>query len=99
MSKPKPKNPFYILLMVVGTAFALTATAYGVMTVRMGQAVKSTDGDMFFDTYGMWLMGIELTLLTILTFAAIATDDYWTRSAQQEAAEVAQNSNAKTDEV
>ena len=86
MPKKKPKNPFYILLMIVGTAFALTACAYGVMTVRMGQAVPSSAGDAFFDTYGLWIMGVELTLLTLLTFAAIGTDDYWTRRAEGELA-------------
>ena len=40
--------------------------------------------DQFFDQYGLWLMGGELTLLTLLTFAAIATDDYWTREADGE---------------
>ena len=81
MAKSKPKNPFYILLMIVGTAFALTASAYGVMTVRMTRAAVATPGDEFFDTYGLWLMGGELPLLTVLTFAAISTDDYWTRGA------------------
>ena len=87
MTKRKPKNPFYILLMIVGTAFALTACAYGVMTVRMGQVAAATPGDAFFDKYGMWLMGGELTLLTLLTFAAIGTDDYWTRGENTDAPE------------
>ena len=97
MPKPKPKNPFYILLMVVGTAFALTATGFGAMTVRMGQSVQATDGDKFFATYGMWIMGAELTLLTLLTFAAIATDDYWMRGAADEETSDAENSPAETD--
>lgn len=36
----KTFNPFYVLLLIVGTTFAITACAYGVMTVqmlRMGQ--------------------------------------------------------------
>jgi len=96
MPKRKPKNPFYVSLMVVGTLFALTACAYGVMTVRAGQVSELSAGDRFFDAYGMWLMAVELTLLTILTFAAIATDDYWTRRGQadDEPSDEGQQSNA-----
>ena len=93
MPKRKPKNPFYILLMIVGTAFALTACAYGVMTVRMTQAAVATPGDAFFDNYGLWLMGGELTLLTLLTFAAIGTDDYWTRGADDAEAAAPEQTN------
>ena len=85
---PKRKNPFYILLLIVGTAFGITAFAYMLMTVRMGDVAESSAGalffDQFFDQYGLWLMGGELTLLTLLTFAAIATDDYWTRETDGE---------------
>ena len=31
----KPFNPFYVLLLIIGTTFAVTACAYGVMTVQM----------------------------------------------------------------
>jgi len=74
----------------------LTACAYGVMTVRAGQVSELSAGDRFFDAYGMWLMAVELTLLTILTFAAIATDDYWTRRGQadDEPSDEGQQSNA-----
>ena len=85
MAKKKPKNPFYVLLMVVGTMFALTALPYSFMTVRMSQPHEVSQGDLFFDTYGMWIMGAELTLLAVLTFAAIGTDDYWTRKAEGDA--------------
>ena len=80
--------------MIVGTAFALTACAYGVMTVRMGQAAVATPGDAFFDKYGMWLMGGELTLLTLFTFAAIGTDDYWTRGENDESPSSAEDEAA-----
>ena len=95
MPKRKPKNPFYVLLMIVGTAFALTATAYGVMTVRLQREVAASSGDRFFDTYGMWIMGVELTLLTLLTFAAIGTDDYWTRKAEDEQQDTAKSNSAE----
>lgn len=86
MANKKSKNPFYVLLLVVGTMFALTASAYGVMTVRMSHPHVISSGDRFFDAYGMWIMAAELTVLTLLTFAAIATDDYWTRGAAGAAA-------------
>ena len=38
----KPFNPFYALLLIVGTVFAITACAYGVMTVQLMQAGRST---------------------------------------------------------
>lgn len=85
MPKPKAKNPFYILLMIVGTLFALTACGYGAMTVRMSQPHAISPGDRFFDAYGLWLMVGELLLLTALTFLAIGTDNYWTRRAEMKA--------------
>ncbi len=78
MPKTKPKNPLFILLLIVGTIFALTACGYGAMAVRMSRTDQLTAGDQFFDAYGMWIMLGELAALTILTFAAILTDDYWT---------------------
>jgi hypothetical protein len=77
----KLKNPFYVLLMIVGTAFALTACGFTVMAVRMSRQLPPGPGDEFFDAYGMWLMLAQLALLAVLTFAAIGTDDYWTRRA------------------
>lgn len=82
MSKPKVKNPFYLLLLVVGTLFALTASGYGVMAVRMIEPHEFTPGDRFFDQYGLWLMVGQLAALTVLTFLAIGTDDYWIRRAE-----------------
>ena len=82
MPKPKVRNPFYLLLLVVGTAFAITACGYGAMTVRMIEPHAFTSGDRFFDAYGLWLMVGQLGLLTLLTFLAIGTDDYWVRRAE-----------------
>ena len=98
MPQKKPKNPFYILLMVVGTAFALTVCAYGVMMVRMGQATTMTSSDQFFDAYGLWIMGVQLTLLTLLTFAAIGSDDYWMRRAEGEPASTEDAENSQSNQ-
>ncbi|MGH7138567.1 MAG: hypothetical protein ACREHD_22695 [Pirellulales bacterium] len=80
-------NPFYVLLVIVGIAFALTACAYSVMTLR---AVHSPEADAnrprtglleFLDRHGAALMGGELALLALATVAAISTDRYWMRRA------------------
>ena len=80
------RNPFYILLVVVGTAFAVTACAYGVMTlhaVRAPAAATSTAaGHPLFALlaqHGDVAMFVELFLLVALTCAAIGTDKYWDR--------------------
>lgn len=81
-------NPFYVLLVVLGIAFALTACAYAVMTLKAVQrhdAAEPTAGGValleFLDRHGAELMGGELALLALATFAAIATDRYWMRRA------------------
>lgn len=91
MPQPKVKNPFYLLLLVVGTAFAITACGYGAMTVRMIEPREYTSGDRFFDTYGLWLMVGQLGLLTILTFLVIGTDDYWVRRAESKSRNIAED--------
>jgi hypothetical protein len=87
--KKKPFNPFYPLLVAVGIAFSITACAYGVMTVKMlqpagAEEVRQADAGLlpFLDRYGMSLLLSELGALAVLTFAAIGTDDFWTRRAE-----------------
>ena len=84
MAKKRPfANPFYALLLVVGVAFLLTATSYGVMAFRDVQghsAAQSGSGlMMFLDRHGGLLMGVELAVLVLASFAAMATDGYWTK--------------------
>lgn len=80
-SPKKPSNPFYLGLLVVGTAFAVTACAYGVLTVLKQDPRNSTDSPLlhFLDQRGLTLLLIELGVLAIFTFAAIGTEDYWER--------------------
>ena len=76
--KSKIKNPFYALLVLVGVAFVVTASAYGVMTVR------GTDRSLpespqtgilgFMDRHGNWILTVEVVLLGVLTVAAMGTD-------------------------
>ena len=81
-------NPFYLLLVVAGVMFFVTAFAYGVMAVRQlhdSPAVASTDSDRTFveimDRHGPGVMVAELIVLSMATVAAIATDGYWSRTA------------------
>ena len=75
-------NPFYVLLMIVGVAFVLTACAYG-WSARLKLDPETFDRNEAFialvDRYGMSSMIVELALLTVLTFLAIGTDDFWER--------------------
>jgi hypothetical protein len=84
MIKKGPVNPFYVVLVVVGVAFCVTACAYGVMAFR---AVKSESTTMamepepglmeFLDRHGAMVMGGELAALALATAAAIGTDSIW----------------------
>jgi hypothetical protein len=89
ISKRKPFNPFYILLLLAGIAFAITACAYGVMTVRQLSAsrVSGYDFDRYgenepqdfnalVDKHGANAMIIELILLGVGTAGAIAYDQH-----------------------
>lgn len=85
MSRSKPVNPFYAVLVVAGVTFALTATLYGAMTVRKldVMAAEQVGVMSFMEQHGLKLMLIELGALAVLTFAAIGTDDYWMRNAKE----------------
>ena len=88
MSKPKsPVNPFYVLLVIAGIAFAITACAYGVLTIRGIRGTPETPGIMtMLDEHGMAILFIEIAILALLTVAAIGTDTYWIRRDRQQAA-------------
>ncbi len=79
MPGAKATNPFYIVLLAVGAVFAITACAYGVMTVRgLNPQLADEQGLMgLMSQHGLTIMVVQLVLLSVLTVAAIATDDYW----------------------
>ncbi len=86
MSAPTTRNPFYTLLVIVGAAFCITAFAFGVMTVRGMHPDETLQGSEsgkqlmdWIDQHGFHLMMFELLALAILTVAAIATDEYWSK--------------------
>jgi hypothetical protein len=80
---PKVFNPFFTALLVVGTVFALTACAYGVMTVRGLDPQEPTDVGLMgiMSRWGLTILVAELALLAVLTVLAIGTDDFWARRA------------------
>jgi hypothetical protein len=89
----KLPNPFYVLVVVAGTAFALTASGYFVMSYRAiqgpaqggesasgGRLSESASGGplmAFIDMHGLQLMVGELGLLAVATIGAIGTDHWW----------------------
>jgi hypothetical protein len=84
MPQPKPTNPFYIALVIAGIAFALTACAF-VVTMGISDPRQLDESSLagLMDQHGVWIMLIELALLAVLMFAAMATDGFWTRRFEQ----------------
>jgi hypothetical protein len=95
MARKKPINPFYVLLVIVGIAFVLTACAYGVTAfraLRPNRAVaalppQANSLTTFMDERGEKLLVAELVVLAIATVGAISTDGYWARRAERNAGE------------
>jgi hypothetical protein len=84
MPQPKPTNPFYLALIPVGVIFAVTACAYMVMAYRGLDPHSESEQGLpgLMNHWGLTIMAIELGMLGILTVAAIASDDFWTRRFQ-----------------
>ncbi|MEX0937089.1 MAG: hypothetical protein WDZ59_04455 [Pirellulales bacterium] len=84
--KTEKSNPFYVLLVVVGIAFVLTVFAYGLMTYQsMQPQLASVHGGSDHPLWqlmrerGNQMLVVELSLLAVLTVAAIGTDSLWSR--------------------
>jgi len=94
MSKKKPINPFYVVLVAAGMAFSLTAACYGVLLLRaqrpdareLSSAGSGRGLLAFVDKYGDRLFVGELLVLGVATVGAITTDQYWMRRAIAERA-------------
>ncbi len=88
-SKKKRTNPFYVMLIVVGLAFCLTASSFGMLMLRDMRSTSTYAYDEeevsaseasfveLVDRYAVQLLTGELVLLAIATFGAIGTDSYW----------------------
>lgn len=81
----KPVNPFYVALVILGTLFAITACAYGVMmlvTIREGDVPMTATTPLseqhpmmlFMDRHGFRLLLWELGLLALAIMLAMTTD-------------------------
>lgn len=83
-------NPFYVLLVVLGFLFTITACSYFVMTLQASQypvdtmlSIESGEGFLaIMDRNGPKMMLVELVALAIATVAAIGTDQFWKRQAE-----------------
>ena len=108
MKKKKPVNPFYLLLLIAGCAFAITACAYGAMTVReLGQSrlprsmsqenpVNGQGFNELMDQHGLSIMIVELALLGIGTFGAIAYDQRLDAKESEQNASTSMTSEGET---
>jgi hypothetical protein len=81
VSKQKqPFNPFYLLLVLVGIAFTVTACAYAVMMFRATRFTgRESAGEpsalmSVLDERGMEILGIEVLLLGVATVGAIGLE-------------------------
>jgi len=89
VTKKKRTNPFYFMLIVVGIAFCITATAFGILTLREMRDSRVYQFDLpeqseseasfmeFVDRNAVRFMVVELALLAVATVGAIGTDSYY----------------------
>lgn len=91
MSKrSQPANPFYVLVVLVGILFTLTACSYGVMAFRRMQASAADQPEsgllVLLEERGMQIMAVEVALLAVVSIAAMGSDRYWTARSKTPAA-------------
>lgn len=77
---PRPRrNPFYVILGVMGFVFTITATSY-CMSVLRGVRPETAAGsgshplEQIMDRYGTAILTGELAILAIATVGAVALD-------------------------
>jgi hypothetical protein len=74
-----PVNPFYVLVVVFGVVFVITACAYGTMAYRaFAPAINAQARERglmgFLDRYGVRLLSVELVVLAAASFLAMWLD-------------------------
>jgi hypothetical protein len=74
------RNPFYVLLMIVGVLFTITMCAYAVMTIQLARGGETPGEGLiaFLAGQGHYLILGELSVLGAATVLAMTTDEYWT---------------------
>ncbi len=84
-------NPFYVLLVIVSTAFVITAFAYGLMgfnAINPTRATVAAADHPLWDLlrqHGSRTLLWELALLALFAVAAIGTDQFWACRARRPA--------------
>lgn len=78
MPRP-PRNPFYVILGIVGFAFTITAAAYCVSVLRgIRPETRATSGghplERLMDLHGTTILTVELAILAVATVGAIWLD-------------------------
>ena len=78
----QPTNPFYVLLVIAGIAFTLTACSYGLMSYRelhLPSAARQSWLMATLQRHGGAILAAEVGLLAVTSLAAMATDRRWYR--------------------
>ncbi len=97
----KTINPFYILLVLVGFAFVVTACAYGMMAYRdvtAADGVGSAGLLHLMNAHGGTILAVEVVLLGLFTVGAIGTDEFWQRRQAATNAEPSRNRTTSSDQ-
>jgi hypothetical protein len=84
MRKPR-RNPFYLVLGLVGFLFAITACAYCISVLRgvrpeTARAAAVHPFEKLMDRHGTALLAGQLVVLAIATVGAVALDEYHARN-------------------
>jgi hypothetical protein len=88
-NKREAFNPFYLLVVVAGVAFVVTACAQAatdLKQIRPGAPAESPAAMAlitWLQTNGTRALAIELAVLAVATVLAITTDGFWHRRAQR----------------
>jgi hypothetical protein len=82
--KPASANPFYVVLLLVSTAFVVTALGYLVGPFVQQRAIKRPQAGPdalsdWFDRRGPLALGIEFALMFVCGLLAMATEHWFSR--------------------
>ena len=79
--KPRFPNPFYLVLVLASTAFAVTALAY-LMSSYVERRPAAGAGNSqalaaWFDRNGPFALGVEFLVMLVFAILAMATDHWF----------------------
>lgn len=82
--RKSPRNPFYVVLGVVGFLFTITAASSCLTVLRGVRRETSRDAkvplEVFMHKHGTALLTGQLVVLAVATVGAVALDEYRTRN-------------------